>query len=332
MVLASFDMYWKTGYGSQIVFKVKVCEEQKKLSTTIMIIMLSVILLNYNQPDMTIDCIEYLLKNKNYYDDFEIIVIDNGSNDDSVIKLAETTSKYNLCFINNKENLGFAEGNNVGIKVSKGEWVLLLNNDTVFKEDFILKMAKAAEDNPNSAAIGPKIYYYDAPSKVWYDGGKITKHYNFVRDSSENSEDYKQVEWITGCALMINRKALEKVGLLDKDFFMYNEDVDWCIRAKKSGLDLIYTPYAKIWHIGSKTTTENFKNSFQIYYGYRNKLFIIHKNTNQLEYIHLTFIILSGICYRIIESIAQRNFDSAKGYWFAMIDGLRYKPKKRFLR
>jgi GT2 family glycosyltransferase len=281
---------------------------------------------------MTIDCIEYLLKNKTNYEDFEIIVIDNGSKDNSVLKLEEIASKYNLCFINNKENLGFAEGNNAGIRVARGEWILLLNNDTVFKEDFILKMAEAAMDNPDVAAIGPKIYYYDVPSKVWYNGGKITKYYNFVGGFSNESGHYKQVEWITGCALMINKKALEKVGLLDDDFFMYNEDVDWCIRARKAGLSLIYTPYAGLWHIGSKTTSESFKKSFQIYYGYRNRLFIINKNTRGLEYIYLVCIILSGSFYRIIESIVQGNFDSAKGYWFAMIDGLRYKPKKRFLR
>lgn len=294
--------------------------------------MLSVILLNYNQPDMTIDCIEYLLKNKTNYEDFEIIVVDNGSKDDSVVKLEEFAGKYNLCFINNKENLGFAEGNNAGIRVARGEWILLLNNDTVFKEDFILKMAEAALDNPDAAAIGPKIYYYDFPSKVWYRGGKITKYYNFVDDFSGESGNYKQVEWITGCALMINKKALEKVGFLDKDFFMYNEDVDWCIRAGKAGFSLIYTPYAELWHIGSKTTAESFKKSFQIYYGYRNKLFIIKKNARGLEYLGLVFISLSGACLRIFESISRGNFDSARGYWFAMIDGLRYKPEKRFLR
>lgn len=294
--------------------------------------MLSVILLNYNQPDMTIDCIEYLLKNKNYCKDFEIIVIDNGSKDNSVVKLAEISSKHNLLFIDNKENLGFAEGNNVGIREARGEWVLLLNNDTVFKEEFISKMAKAAIDNPDAAAIGPKIYYYDSPSKIWYNGGKITKYYNFVDDQSVDNEDYKQVEWITGCALMINKKAFEKIGLLDKDFFMYNEDIDWCIRARRAGLNLVYTPYAEIWHIGSKTANESFKKSFQIYYGYRNKLFIVNKNTKGFEYIYLIFVILSGICFRIIDSIAKGNFDSAKGYWFAMIDGLMYKPKNRFLR
>jgi GT2 family glycosyltransferase len=294
--------------------------------------MLSVILLNYNQPDMTIDCIEYLLKNKTNYEDFEIIVVDNGSKDDSVVKLEEFTGKHNLLFVNNKENLGFAEGNNAGIRVARGEWILLLNNDTVFKEDFILKMAEAAVDNPQAAAIGPKIYYYDFPSKVWYNGGIITKYYNFIGSFSNESGHYKQVEWITGCALMINKKALEKVGLLDKDFFMYNEDVDWCIRAGKAGFSLIYTPYAELWHIGSKTTAESFKKSFQIYYGYRNKLFIIYKNTSGLEYLYLIFIILSGACFRIFDSIARGNFDSAKGYWFAMIDGLKYKPEKRFLR
>lgn len=294
--------------------------------------MLSVILLNYNQPDMTIDCIEYLLKNKNYYEYFEIIVVDNGSKDDSVVKLEEITGKHNLCFVNNKENLGFAEGNNAGIRVARGKWILLLNNDTVFKEDFISKMAKAAMDNPDAAAIGPKIYYYDVPSKVWYNGGIITKYYNFIGSFSNESGHYKQVEWITGCALMINKEALEEVGLLDKDFFMYNEDVDWCIRARKAGLSLIYTPYAELWHIGSKTTSESFKKSFQIYYGYRNKLFIINKNTSGFEYLYLIFIILFGACFMIFESIARGNFDSAKGYWFAMIDGLRYKPKKRFLR
>ena len=98
--------------------------------------------------------------------------------------------------------------------------------------------------------------------RIGYDGGKITKYYNFVGDPSGDSGGHKQVAWITGCSLMVNKNAFEKIGLLDKDFFMYNEDVDWCIRARKAGLNLIYTPYAEIWHIGSKTANESFKKSF----------------------------------------------------------------------
>ena len=121
---------------------------------------LSVIILNYNNPDDTLECVRSLIKNN--FDGYEILLIDNGSADDSKEILRKLESECsNLTFIINEKNLGFAGGNNVGIGVSVGDYILLLNNDTVVKEDFLDSLLKQASEHPDAGILCPKIYFYD---------------------------------------------------------------------------------------------------------------------------------------------------------------------------
>ncbi len=283
---------------------------------------ISIVLLNLNQPKVTIECIESLMKND--YKNFEIILVDNGSTDDSVEIFKTLIEKYaKLKLIETKENFGFAEGNNVGIRDSKGDYILLLNNDTMVKKDFLSNMVKATKMFPKAGAFGPKMYLYDRPSEIWHIGGKITKFLNFTYTPLKYKDTYTSTDWLSGCALMITKEAIRKVGLLNPSFFLYLEDVEWSIRAKKAGYDLIYVPDAQLWHIGSASSKEQGGKPIYIYFGYRNKLFLL-KNQFYTETINVLLV-------RAIVSLLKGNRINGMAYFYALIDGVRGVSKKRFL-
>ena len=292
---------------------------------------ISIVLLNLNQHRMTIDCIESLTEND--YTNFEIILVDNGSTDNSVEIFESLPQKYqNLKFIKNRENLGFAEGNNVGIRNSDGDYILLLNNDTIVKKDFLSSLVDATKKFPNAGAFGPKMYSYDKPLEIWHIGGEITKFLNFTHTPLKYKDSYKSVDWLSGCALMMNRETVEKVGLLNSSFFIYFEDVEWCIRAKKAGYDLIYVPNAELWHIGSVTSKERGGTTFFIYYGYRNKLFILKKHYTGLISTAIYIETMLSLLVRSIISLLKGDRTNGMAYFYALVDGVRGVSKKRFLK
>lgn len=271
---------------------------------------------------------------KNDYTNFEIILVDNESTDDSIETFEHIKSKYpNLKLIKNEENLGFAEGNNVGIRNSDGDYILLLNNDTIVKKDFLSRLVDATKKFPNAGAIGPKIYVYDKSSQIWHIGGEITKWINFISTPLKYSNEYRSVDWLSGCALMMKRETVKEVGLLDSSFFIYLEDVEWSIRAKKAGYDLIYTPNAELWHIaGSITSKKQGGTPFFIYYGYRNRLFILRKHYTGLIATAAYVKTIVSLLVRSLISLLKGNRTNGLAYFYALIDGIRGVSNKRFLR
>jgi GT2 family glycosyltransferase len=296
---------------------------------------LSVIVLNYRQPQMTIDCVKQLVKNANNCSaQVEIILLDNGSNDGSIEIIANDLKSLphdNIIFLQSPNNLGFAAGNNVCIAKASGDWLFLLNNDTIFSNTFLNEMVQLIAKYPDAAAIGPKIYDCAEPSKPWFTGGSITKTFNPL-SLARDYTNYTQVDWLTGCALLINRRAIDEIGMLNEDYFAYLEDVEWCMRANQVKAPLIYSPFSRLQHIGSVTTKSQFTSAFGIYYGYRNKLFMISKYAHGQQKVLSIVVAASGILFRIFESAIKGKFENAKAYYFALVDGLLYRPVKRFLR
>ncbi len=218
--------------------------------------LVSIILLNWNQPHYTLACLHSLAKIT--YSNFNVIVVDNGSVDDSLEQLEnlKLSLGYKLELIANEQNLGFAEGNNVGIRQAMAQfadYVLLLNNDTEVAPNFLEALVEVAERNPSIGITGPKIYYYDDPARIWSAGGIFTKA-GWTQQLGVNEMDrpefncLKAVDYVSGCAMLVKREVIEKVGMLDARFFIYYEETDWCARTLKAGYSVWYVPQSILWH------------------------------------------------------------------------------------
>ena len=240
----------------------------------------SIIIVNYNGAEDTLECLDSLSKID--YPEYEIILVDNASSDASFV-LNEVHKNFPAVkILAMPRNLGFAGGNNAGIKTALdggARYVILLNNDTVVAPDFLSQMIKAAESNEGIGIVGAKIYYFAEKNRVWYNGGTFSwtgggRHIqDGAIDGNPDDTEIKDTEYITGCALLIKREAVEKIGLLCEDFFMYYEDIEWSLRAQKSGYKIVVAPAAHIWHKVSRTASKMGAPAIH-YYNIRNALLL----------------------------------------------------------
>jgi GT2 family glycosyltransferase len=209
-------------------------------------------ILNWNQKDLTCECLESLAGLD--YPDYEIVVVDNGSRDGEA---AEIQSRFpSAIVIENGRNLGFAEGNNVGIRYaldSGADYVMLLNNDTAVDPQMLKRLIEVAGGDGRIGIVGPKICYFDEPGTIWSAGGVLKSRGEPImlgldeKDAGQH-DTLKEVDWVTGCALCIRTSVIERIGLIDARFFIYFEENDWCYRAKEGGFKIIYVPEALMWH------------------------------------------------------------------------------------
>lgn len=218
-----------------------------------------IIVLTWNGKKDTLECLHSLKKVT--YDNFRILVVDNASSDGTKV---ETEKLFpDTEYILNQTNLRFAGGNNVGIDyaLDKGaDYILLLNNDTTVAENFLDELVDTLTRSSNIGVVGPKMYYHSGPNHIWYAGGKIEwwkgwiSHIG-VREIDNGQYDQKQeTDFVSGCCILVKREVIEKIGKLDTAYYIYGEDVDWCIRASRAGFKIIYQPDAKIWHKLSVST------------------------------------------------------------------------------
>lgn len=244
-----------------------------------------IVILNWNRPYDTLECLESLKKID--YPHYEVIVVDNGSSDDSVFLIKQTHPE--LCLIESEDNLGFAAGSNLGMKkaLEKGaEFILLLNNDTIVHPKILSAFAKAAKENPQAAVFGAKIYYYDEPTTLWYAGGNVTPSGRCYHigcgqcDLEKKREKIEKTNYACGCALLIKSAVISEVGMLCEDFFLIWEEIDWCWRIRKAGFDCLFVPEAKVWHKISASFEGGNKAPQWHYYYWRNRLLFLEKHWN----------------------------------------------------
>jgi len=210
---------------------------------------ISVIIITFNSSEYILNCLKSVKKST--YPNYEIIVVDNGSKDRTIELIQNNFSEIKL-ILNNK-NFGFAEGNNIGVKQAQGDIIFLLNDDTVIDPNLISILVKELISSDKTGIIGPKIYYMNPKDKVWFGGGKIEWFKGKGKHLNLNTK--QEVDYITGCALMIKKKVIDKISLFDKNFFAYYEDADLCQRTIKAGYKIIYIPFGGVWHIKSATSS-----------------------------------------------------------------------------
>ncbi len=200
-----------------------------------------IIVLNWNGYTDTAECLRSIEKGKKGTDLFslEVVVVDNGSTDGSVERLKKDFK--DVVYIENKENLGYTGGNNVGIMyaIGKGaEYIWLLNNDTTVKADTLTRLVEAAGNDPRAGLLGPKILQMDNPERAYAMIGRLNMWFPWPdrmegEDESKVTGEAVCVDFLSGSALLVKREFVERVGLLDERFFFYWEENDWCERGRK---------------------------------------------------------------------------------------------------
>jgi len=276
-------------------------------------IKLSIIIVNWNTKELLMQCIKSLVSSINppaggQVLSMEIIVVDNGSTDGSIeilkkylIHPPNRRTKYIIHLIENQSNLGFAKANNIGIKKARGEYIMLLNSDTIVKEGAVEKLIEFLDKNPNTAVAPllilpdnrPQNDYYMKFPNLW----QIFLYHNPLRPlvmkipfvssliAQKTMLNEFIVDQLPGAALAADRKVWDDVGLLDEDYHFLFEDVDWCWRAKNKGMKLVVVSRAEIVHLGGASWKEKLqkdKNSFY-YQFFASMLLFVRKNYTQKD-------------------------------------------------
>jgi hypothetical protein len=238
--------------------------------------MISVIVLNWNGKAYLKECLDSL-RNQTFKN-FEVILVDNGSTDGSIEYIKNNFPEVRILAL--EKNVGFSKGNNEGIKISQGEYVVLLNNDTRADRFWLEELYKAISKNPRIGFCASKIIFYSDQEKIDAAGdGYSLCGAPFKRGNFEHRDKYTKEEEVFGAcaAAAIYRKSmLNDIGLLDEDFFMGFEDSDLSFRAQLRGYKCLYVPKAIVFHRGSATIGK--LSNLQVYYGQRNVEYVYIKN------------------------------------------------------
>jgi len=241
-----------------------------------------IILLNWNGKKDTLECLASL--EKIAYPHFQPLVVDNGSADGSVAAIRAAFP--HIPIIENKENLGFAGGNNPGIEraLEKGaDWILLLNNDTVVDPNLLTAFMEAAKEQPKAKILGAKIYRYGEPGTIDHLGGFWNAKIGEFESPAQNKiddgiwfEDMQQADYVCGAALLMHRSVPEAIGFLEPRFFLFWEETDFCFRARRKGFEVWTAPKAKVWHKVSSSFVGG--KPHMHYFWWRSRLLWIERN------------------------------------------------------
>lgn len=241
---------------------------------------ITVSIVNWNTKDELAHCLESALAQDEV--EFEVIVIDNASSDGSAEMVARDFPQVTL--IENDRNVGFSRAHNQAFRIAKGRYVMLVNPDTLLEDHDMLKQTvHFADENPDAGIIGPKIE--NPNGSLQFSArrfptlgaglfrrtplGKLFPNNRFVKSyimADWKHDEVRDVDWVSGAALVIRRKVIDEVGPLDPGFFMYCEDVDWAYRAKQHGWRVVYYPMAKVKHrIGSSSDQAPMRMIYQFH-------------------------------------------------------------------
>lgn len=273
---------------------------------------LSIIAVNYNGLNDTCALIDSIPFNE----DMEVIVVDNGSTEDEA-KILQ--NRYpNIKAIRSNQNLGFAGGNNLGIKVAKGKFLYLINNDTVFIDFNPLSLIKRLESSPKIGMACPKIRFAWDNNPIQFAGytplSPITVRNRAIGYGEEDKGQYDvphQTPYAHGAAMMLKREVIDKVGLMPECYFLYYEELDWSMMITRADYEIWYEPTSTIYHKESQSTGQN--SPLRTYYITRNRLLLVKRNITGLKkYLAYSYLQLIVATRDIIKYLIKGRMDLLK--------------------
>jgi GT2 family glycosyltransferase len=261
---------------------------------------ISIILVNYNGADVLIDCLNSL-ERFIPRDNCEIIVVDNNSQDNSVYILNDKFP--NIKLIKLPKNVGFGAGNNAGAKVAKGEFIFLLNTDTIVESNILPHLIELMSENPDVGIIGPKLLFPDKSFQISFSPEISLKGEFAARKLHKNAEDknnlhiiekdfqdIKEVDIVVGAAFFIRADLFNLLGGFDEKFFMYFEESDLCQRVRNEGYKILYTPHVSLIHIRGYSV-KKISNKMAVEYR-RSQIYYYHKHRPMWEILLLRIYLL----------------------------------------
>lgn len=271
--------------------------------------LVSIITVNYNGTEITDQFLNSLLQIS--YKNIEVFVVDNASK----VLPDELKIKYPFIkLIKSKTNVGFAAGNNLGMRAAKGKYFFLLNNDTEVAPNFLEPIVELMETNENIGIASSKLLYYSKPNTIQYAGHNGINVYTgrgfVVGYLNTNSEKYNtsyKTELAHGAAMMISRKALNKIGLMAELFFLYYEEIDFCERVKQAGFEIWFCGRSVVYHKESMSTGKS--SPLKTYYLTRNRLIYSRRNTKAFQhYACILFFLFISFPKGVLELFFKGEF------------------------
>jgi GT2 family glycosyltransferase len=276
------------------------------------------IVLNWNRVDDTQCCVLSLLQSD--YSNLEVLVVDNGS-DRVLYEQLQNTLPPVVHLLRSEENLGFAAGNNLGLRLALdrgADYALVINNDTIIDPAMIGQLVAAAEAQPEAGLLGPIIYYLNEPDLVWFAGYRFSHGIYILRRGLRLAPPLRSVEevdFVSGCGMLMRRAMLERVGLFSGEYFMYYEDLDLCFRVKAAGFKILCVTGAQMWHAVS-ASTGGAESPLKQYYQVKSSLIFYRKHSHGFKRVlnitlrlgHASMTLINAMLHRRLKPAALRMF------------------------
>lgn len=268
----------------------------------------SIITVNFNQLDHTRKLIRSL--NKITYKNIEIIVVDNASRQNCAPLLK---SFPHIKLVRSTSNRGFAGGNNLGLKYAQGQLILFINNDVLVLPDFLDELVNQLELDPEALACSPKIKYLEAPQRIQYAGGErvhpITLRNKHLGHGAKDIGQHNRsgvTAYAHGACMLVRSEAIELVGEMDEDYFLYYEEQDWCERLLRQGKKILYVASATVFHDASTSTGKG--SPMKTYYLTRNRILFARKRLSRAQkLISFGYLLLVSVPYNFLKNIRSKE-------------------------
>jgi len=292
--------------------------------------LVSLITVNYNQPQVTSDFLKSL--SCLTYTNWEVIVVDNASPQYSSAYLKKEFPF--IIHISSPENIGFAGGNNIGLHFAKGEYLFLINNDTEVTPGLLSVLVNYMQQHPDCGIACPKIKYFYAPDTIQYAGAiglhPLTSRSYDIGYLEKDNGQYNSpsiTDLPMGAAMMIEANKLAKVGRMSEMFFLYYEELDWAARFKQAGYPVHYVGTAEIYHKESVSTGKN--SAFKTFYIYRNRFLYIRRNYHGFRWlIAASFFVLISCSVHMLKYGMKREWGHVSSIWKALVWNFTHQPCK----